>query len=415
MPPQLSSLLFIVVAALLAPMIADAIPRVRVPTAILEIALGVIIGPQVLGLANTEPIVIWMGQFGLAFLFFLAGTELDVERIRGRPLILASLAWTASLSLAVIVAVSLQLVGVVSGAVYVALALVTTTLGTLLPILRDTGEIDTEFGTHVLAAGTVGEFGPILMVAFLLSEGRTRLASAVLINLFVLAVLFAALLARRWRPAVLIRLIQQTMTTSSQVAVRLSIAIVAALVSLAFAFGLDFLLGAFAAGLVVGQVLSKLDRESPSVKTLHAKYEGIGFGLLIPFFFIVSGMQFDLRGLLQSGAGMLLVPLFTVLFLLIRGLPSLLFSRRVLAASDQLSLGLFAATGLPLIIAITELGVAQHQLPEPIATAMVGAGMLSVFVFPLLALVLRRRASQTVTVVGMPAVMGWTEDLPGQQ
>ncbi len=393
MSATLLSLLFIVAAAFLAPLIADAIPRVQIPTAVVEIALGIVIGPQVLALATSEPVVVALSQFGLAFLFFLAGFELDVERIRGRPLTLAGLGWAASLLLAAVIAVSFTTLRGGSGALYIGLAMATTALGTLLPILGDAGELDSDLGTHVLAVGAVGEFGPVALMA-LVFTGRSGLVSALVLNLFALAVLGSVLIARRWRPKRLSRLIERTMRSSGQVGVRLSILILVALVVLAALFGLDFLLGAFAAGLVVGQAISRLDPAHPVVESLRQKYEGIGFGVLIPIFFIVSGMQFDLRGLLQGGPIVLLVPVFAALFLVVRGLPSYLISGRALLPSARPPLALFAATELPLVIAITDRGVVAGELTAPIATAMVGAGMLSVFVFPLLALSARRRGQR---------------------
>jgi Kef-type K+ transport system membrane component KefB len=400
--PLLSSLLVIVAAAFVAPLIADMLPGVRFPVAVVELALGIIVGPQMLALAATDPVIVALSQFGLSFLFFLAGCELDVERIGGRPLTLAILGWIISLILAGIAAEALQVVGVTSGAVYVALALATTALGTLLPMVRDAGELNTDFGTQVLAVGAVGEFGPIAASAFVFSD-RSRLVTALLLNLFIVAAVATVLLARRWRPRRVTRLIEQTMRSSGQVAVRLSVLLLVALVFLSSLFGLDALLGAFAAGLVVGRAVARLEPTHPLVEGLHLKYEGIGFGLLIPIFFIVSGMQFDLRGLLEVGPALLLVPLFAACFLLIRGLPSALVSGHALAASARVPLALFAATELPLVIAITAQGVADGQLPKRIATALVGAAMLSVLVFPLVGLSLRRGAqSQRLATAGAP-------------
>ncbi|MBV9581935.1 MAG: cation:proton antiporter [Chloroflexi bacterium] len=278
-------------------------------------------------------------------------------------------------------------------ALYVGLALATTALGTLLPMLGDAGEMDSAFGTHVLAVGAVGEFGPVALMALVFS-GRSGLVSALVLNLFALAVLGSVLVARRWRPRRVSRLIERTIGSSGQVGVRLTMLVLVSLVVLATFFGLEFLLGAFAAGLVVGQAVSRVDPGHPVVESLRQKYEGIGFGMLIPIFFIVSGMQFDLRGLLQSGAAVLLVPLVAVLFLVVRGVPAYLVSGRALPASARPPLALFAATELPLVIAITDRGVAVGDVSAPLATAMVAAGMLSVFLFPPLGLGLRRRSKR---------------------
>jgi Kef-type K+ transport system membrane component KefB len=352
-------LLIIVAAAFVAPLIADALPRISIPVVVVELALGIIIGPQVLGLATIEPEIVLLSQFGLAFLFFVAGFELDIERIRGRPLNLACVGWIGSLIVAGALAFGAHLVDGDTGTIYVALALATTALGTLLPMLRDSGEMQTEFGTHVLA------------------------------------VVAALVLASRWRPARLMHLLEHTMRASSQVAVRLSIFLLVGLVFLASLFGLDFLLGVFAAGLVVGQTVTRLEPGHPLLEALQLKYEGIGFGLLIPIFFVVSGMQFDLAALLASGFGVLLVPVVAACFLLVRGVPTALISGHSFAAADRAPLALLAATQLPLVIAITERGVVAGQLPDTVATLMVGAAMVSVFLFPPLALGFRRtRRSQ---------------------
>ncbi len=389
----LSSLLAVVAAALFAPLVADAVRRVRIPIPVVEISLGILIGPQVLGLAQIEPVVVALADFGLAFLFFLAGFELDVDRIRGRPLGLAALGWAGSLLLAAVIGAAFQLSGLAAdgGGIYVGVALATTALGTLVPILRDEAQLETRFGTQVLAVGAIGEFGPVVLMALLLST-RNTFGTALLLNAFVLIVLAVVFLAQRWRPTRVIRLIQQTMHSSGQVAIRLCVFILVGMVFLASIFGIDVLLGAFAAGLVVGQAVNQLDRHDPDVESLQAKFEGIGFGLLIPIFFIVSGMQFDLRGLLSGGWYVLLVPVFAACFVVVRGVPTGAVSGRELAAAERWPLMLLAATGLPLVIAITDRGVAEGQLSHTLATALVGAGMVSVFVFPLLALHLRRRS-----------------------
>ncbi len=397
MLPTLTSLFVIALAAVAAPILADYIPGIRVPCVVLEMVLGILIGPQVLGLARPDMVINTFSDFGLAFLFFLAGFEVDLARIWGRPLRLAGISWGASLGAALVIATALRIGGLPAGVLFVALAMSTTTLGTLVPILSDSGTLVTKLGVFTVAAGTVGEFVPIVASALFLDESRRLAASAVAINLFGLGVLAAIILARRFHPARLTRLVKQTIHSSPQLAVRLSLLLLIFLIYLAAEFGLDILLGAFAAGMVVKQVVANSERHalltgqklpgSPDyVAVLRSKYEGIGYGFVIPVFFITVGMSFDLRGLLSSITSLALVPLFLTLFLVVRGLPVLVFYRGALPFGQRRSLALFCATELPLVIAITQLGVDAGRMDTVVAAGMVGAGMLSVFIYPVLGL-----------------------------
>jgi Kef-type K+ transport system membrane component KefB len=393
MENELLHFFFIVTAAALAPVLVDLIPRVKIPVVVVEIALGVLIGPQVLGLAETSPIIEAFSQFGLAFLFFLAGFEIDFDKIKGVPLNRALLSWIVSLVGALALGGVLQAAGITISFLYVGLAMATTALGALLPMLGDAGELETGFGAHAVAYGALGEFGPIVMMALLLETERGGLTSALILNVFVLLVMFSLLAARRWWPARLMRLIGHTMHSSAQLAVRIAIFLIVGFVVLAELMGLDFLLGAFAAGLVIAQFVKRTPESAThEVKALLAKFEGIGFGLLIPIFFVVSGIKFDLDALLGSPTSLVMLPVFLGLFFVVRGLPALWFYRRELGRDDRLALGLFGATALPLVIAITDLGVESGRMAGDLATAMVGAAMLSVFLYPLLGFSLRRRA-----------------------
>lgn len=265
------------------------------------------------------------------------------------------------------------------------MCLCTTALGTLMPILRDAGELKTRFGAFVLGAGAVGEFGPIVLVALILTGQTARWEVTLMLVLFVVIACVVAVLALRYRPARIVRLLSQTMHASGQLPVRLAILLLIGLVVLAETFSLDILLGAFAAGLVVSLASSGED-----AKPLRVKLEGIGFGFLIPIFFVVTGMQFDLDALFESASTILRLPLFLALLLLVRGLPVLIY-RRDLPRADLPPLALYSATALPLIVAITAIGVETGEMRSENAAALVGAGMISVFVFPLVALALRRR------------------------
>jgi Kef-type K+ transport system membrane component KefB len=388
---QLASILVIASVAALAPIVVALRLPLRLPIVVAEIALGILIGPQGLGLAKLDPLIDFLGQFGLGFLFFLAGLEIDFARIRGRPAALAAMGWLISIAAAFLIAGLLQAIGFVLSTLLVGVALSTTALGTLMPILRDSGEMETRLGTFVLAAGAVGEFGPIVLTALLLSGTSNHLASAILLLVFTALAVGAAVIALHFRPPRLLQLIARAMHASAQLAVRLSLLILLGFLFLADSFGLDVLLGAFAAGVIVSMASTREQAEP-----LREKLEGIGFGFLIPIFFISSGMRFDLRALFQSAESLLRLPVFLALFLVVRGLPVLLY-RRDLPRTDLAPLALFSATALPMVVAITGIGVATGRMRADNAAALVGAGMISVFLHPVLALTLRQRTKSART------------------
>ena len=392
MEKELFNFFFVITAAALAPIIVDLITRVKIPVVVIEIALGVIIGPQVLGLADSSLVTESLSEFGLAFLFFLAGFEIDFDKIKGKPLKLAGSSWVVSLVGALILSFVLQKLGVVDSYLYVGVAIATTAIGALLPMLSDAGEMETEFGNHVTAYGAVGEFAPIVMMALLLEGERSGLSSALVLNGFALIVFFALLAARRWWPQRIMRLVEHTMHSSAQLAVRLTIFLLIAFIVLAQIMNLDFLLGAFAAGLIIAQFVKRAPKSGEDeAKALLIKFEGIGYGLFIPIFFIVSGIKFDLNALLGSSTSLMMLPVFLLLFLIVRGLPALFFYRDELSKNNRLALGFFGATELPLVIAITGLGVEHGVMANDLATAMVGAAMLSVFLYPLIGFALRNK------------------------
>jgi Kef-type K+ transport system membrane component KefB len=380
-------ILVVAAVAALAPILVDLTRRMRVPVVVAEIALGIVVGPQVLGLAETDGFIEALSAFGLAFLFFLAGMEIEFERIRGTPIKLGVAGWLISLALGGLVAVALHLADVIDATVLVALALTTTALGTLMPILRDSGILDQRFGAFVVGAGAAGEFGPVVIVSIILAIDAGDAVRSTLLFVFAGIVVVAALLALRAAPARVVRLVGATMGTSGQLAIRLSLLLIVALAVLASEFGLDVILGAFAAGIIVGIVIRGTD-----AREYGAKLDAVGFGFLIPVFFIATGMDYDLDALLSSPSALALVPGFALLFLLVRGLPALLLYRRELAQSERLPLALFSAAALPLLVAITQIGLDTGTMRNDVAVALVGAGMLSVLVYPLLAITLRRRA-----------------------
>ncbi|MFF4267611.1 cation:proton antiporter [Streptomyces virginiae] len=329
-----------------------------------------------------------LSQLGLAMLIFLAGYEIRFDRVKGDTLKRSVWAWLIALALGLVVGTLLARGGGFGQGVYVGTALTSTALGAVLPILRDTGDLQGRFGSVMTAMGAVGEFGPIIAMSLLLS-GRAPAGSAALLVVFALLTAAALFWALRPKPPWLSRVIAKTLHSSAQFAVRLVLLLLVAMLALSEALGLDMLLGAFAAGLITRLVLHGAAPESS--ETVLSKVEAMGFGFLVPLFFVVTGIEFDLDALL-SGGRELLLPVFLALFLVVRGLPIRLLAPRDLGRYERSALVLFGSTALPLVVAITTLGVEDGMMTPGVAAALVGAGMLSVLVFPLVGLWLLARA-----------------------
>jgi Kef-type K+ transport system membrane component KefB len=355
-----------------------------VPSVVVELLLGVLIGPQVLGLETSEFLDFFSG-LGLGMLFFFAGYEIDLRRIAGSPLRLAALGWALSLVLAYTIGGVLAAAGIVLSLLYTGSALATTAIGTLIPILSDSGELRTRFGTYLLAAGAVGEFGPILLLTLFLSTSSAIHNALILLAFVVLAVGVALLAVRSSDHTV--SLFQRTIEKSSQLAVRWIVVLVFALALLAAELGLDLLLGGFAAGMITRQVLK--EREVPG---FDSKLTAVAFGVFIPFFFVVSGMELDIAALFSGAGGVVKLVVFFLLFLVVRGVPALLLYRDVLEQRDRLALAFFQSTQLPLVLAITTLAQETGEMRASTAAALVCAAVLSTLVFPLMGLRLRSGA-----------------------
>jgi Kef-type K+ transport system membrane component KefB len=380
------TLVLIAAIAVICPLLADRLARFNVPDVVLELAFGILVGPWVLNLAHPHQVVNGLADIGLAFLMFLAGYELDLQRMRGRPLRLGAIGWLVSLAIALGLAFALVQTGFALDTLIVGLALTTTALGTLLPMLGDAGVLDGPFGPYFLGAGSAGEFGPIVAVAILLTKKDPLIATALLVA-FVAVAVVGALLATREQPPKMVAVLGRHLHSSAQLPVRIAMLLVFVLVYFAFKLGLDVLLGAFAAGVLVR--LFTIGDDGPVIK---GKLEAIGFGFLIPIFFVVSGVRFNLHVLISSPADLLRVPLFMALFLVVRGLPALVLYRTALPKTQRIPFALFSSTGLPLIVVITDLGVSLGRMRPENAAALVGAGMLSVLLFPILGLNRLRRA-----------------------
>ena len=380
----LTSLFVVVLVAAVTPVLVGLLSRFRVPQVVVLILGGVVVGPQVLGLADPDSIEL-LANVGLGFLFLLAGYELELAVFRQRAGKLAIVGWVVTVALAGAVVGGLAALGLVKAFVPVALGLTTTALGTLLPILRDNNMLRGAFGPFVLAAGAVGEFLPVVAIAIFLGSNGRFIGLISLFTMGVLALLLS-LVPRLGRGGRISRILSEGEHATSQTTLRWTVALLLLLLVVANDFGLDVVLGAFVAGVV-------LHRWAPgNVEALDHKLDAVGYGVFIPIFFVSSGMGLDVRSIVEAPARLFL---FFLLLLVARGLPTLLVYRTALPRARRFELVFIVSTALPLLVALSEIGLETgHMLPEN-AAALVGAGVLSVLVYPAIAVAIDRRIART--------------------
>ena len=384
---EAQSLVFVFLATTLGAVLSRWHLRLILPTVVVEIVLGILIGPEVLGLAELDPYITFLSDFGLALLFFFAGLEVIEHHVPRTVLRRGTIGWGVSLMIGLAVGLVLQQAGVDAEWWLLGVALATTALGTLVPILSDAGVLPTPLGRAVLGTGVAGEFWPIIFISVFLTSVYGEVTEFVLLLGFGVLIAGAAIVATQARPPRLLRILQDTLHTTGQVGVRASILLLALLVFLAADAGFEFVLGAFAAGVLVGLVL-----DSPEGRIVRVRLEGIGFGFLVPVYFVVTGMTFDIDSLLTAD-GLALAALFLALLLVARGASALLWIRE-LGARHTASLALLGATGLPLIVAIVGIGSEKGDISDSVGASLIGAGMISVLVYPFVA---TRLAGITIT------------------
>ena len=380
----LEDLLAVALVAALAPLVIAVLPGPRFPQVVIFLIGGVLIGPDGLGLAETASIAL-LSNIGLGFLFLLAGYELDPLLLRERPGRLGIAGWLISAAIAVGVSAGLGAAGYIKDYVPVGLALTTTALGVLLPILRDSSMLDGEFGRHVRAAGTVGELFPILVIAvFLTQRGHfVALASVALVGVLALVLSAVPRLAGNRRVQ---RIISEGQDATGQTTLRWALALLFLLLAVASRFGLDVVLGAMLAGMVLRRWTRRMKVDTTG---LESKFDAVGYGIFIPIFFVAAGMTLDVHAITADPFRLLI---FFILLLLVRGLPSLLVYRRRLSARQRLEMTFIMATTMPLLVALAEIGERDGVMLPSTAAALVGAGVLSVLVYPLIAVTLHRSA-----------------------
>jgi Kef-type K+ transport system membrane component KefB len=378
-----TNLLVVSVIALAAPLALGFAARVRVPAVVLEIVAGVIVGPSGLGWVEADLVVSIVAVLGLAFLLFLAGLEIDTARLRGPVLRLALAGYAVSLVLGLGVGGGLAALDWVRSPVLVAIALSATSLGLVVPVLKDAGRLDGPLAQTVVASASVADFAAIVLLSLFFSTSEsgtgTRVALMVLFTALVgLTALAAVAVGRSMSLGSVVRRLQDT---TAEIRVRAAVLLLVGFVALASRLGLETILGAFLAGAVVGLV----DKDTSTHPHFRIKLEALGYGFLIPVFFIASGLRLDLAGLVDEPSALLRVPVLVVGLLAVRGIPALLL-RHSHDARSVVAAGLLQATSLPFLVTAGQIGVATGTMSSTTAAGLVCAGLISVVVFPALAL-----------------------------
>src|SRR5215469_12003334 len=375
-----NSVLIIAAIAVLVPVVLGLLPRLPVPGAVLEVIAGIIIGPSVLGWVRADAPVQVLSDLGLGMLLFLAGLEIDAERLREPMARLAGLAFAVSAVLGLLAAFIFRLAGQATHPLLLAIIFMSTSAGLLLPLLKDAGEETTEFGQLVMTAAALGEIVPIVLLSlFFSAASKTTEDQAVSLAIFlILLVLIGLTLARVRRLQRLDRMLDYLEERSGQLRVRAALTLALGCGVLAYRFGFASILGAFAAGLLVH--LIEVSGREPNQQFMD-KLEGIGFGFLIPIFFISTGVAFQLKSLLTHPSALAEVPLFLLALLLVRGLPALLYQHRT-GTRRAAAAGLLQATTLTFVIVATQIGLATGKITPTVAASLVAAGLLSAALFP---------------------------------
>jgi Kef-type K+ transport system membrane component KefB len=388
-----TSLAVILAVAFLVPLALGLLPRLRLPSVVVEIVAGIVIGPAVLGWARPDEIVRVLSTIGLAFLLFLGGLELDLRRLRGPIARVAALGFLLSIALAAGCGLVLAHVGLVDDALLAAVILTATSLGLVIPVLKEAGQIDSRLGQLVIAGASIGDFGAIILLSALFSTDSSGPAAkvALLLEFVVVVGLLALVVGVSGRSMRIGGVLRRLQDTTAEIRVRGAMLLLIVLIVLAQRFGLETILGAFIAGAVVGFVDRDVDHTHPRFRL---KLEAIGYGFLVPVFFVSSGVTFDLHALLDDPATLALVPVFLAALLVARGVPALLY-RPVVGSRGALVAGLFQATSLPFIVAATQIGVGIHALTPSTAASFVAAGLASALLFPVTGLAVLRRGGDT--------------------
>jgi Kef-type K+ transport system membrane component KefB len=382
-----TGLLVVAAVAFVAPILASVVPRHLIPAVVIEVLLGLAVGPQGLGWVQPKGAVELLYIMGFGFLLFLAGQDIDPSHFRDPMLRVTGVAYLCSLALAFPVA--LGLIAVASGADLrlIALALTSSSLGILVPVVRDSGDLDTDFGQLTILAGSVGEFASLLLLTILFSADAKSTPEQIL-YVAIMGVAAAATgigLYGLWRTGRMGRILASLDDTASQLRVRGAFLVLLIFAGLAHGFGVDTLLGAFVAGVVL-RLADGDDR--PNIDVFKAKLDAIGFGFLIPVFFVVTGVHFDVDALFSHASALELVPLLVLAIAIVRGGPALLYRSR-LGNRPAVAVAFLQSATLTFPVVVAEIGLSLNLLNQATAAALIGAALLTVILFPAIALALR--------------------------
>ena len=382
-----NGLLIVSLIAIAAPILVSTVRWLKIPGVVLEIVAGIVVGPAGFGWVKLDAPIQILSLVGLAFLLFLAGLEIDLMRLKGRLLRLALAGFVATLVLGAVAGEVFHAAGWVRSPFFLAVALAATSLGLVVPVLKDAGEADSTLGQLIIAGATVADFGAVILLSLFFSESAGGTASKlVTLGAFALVVLVVgATLLRAGRNVRLDAVLTRLQDTTAEIRVRIAVALLIGFVALAAKVGLETILGAF----IAGALLNLVDRDSMSHPQFRVKLDAIGYGFLIPVFFVSSGLRFDLKALTDSPSAFVRVPLFLVALLVVRAVPAALYARAV-GRRGAVVAGFLQATSLPFIVTATSIGVSIDAIRPVTAAALVAAGLLSVVLFPLIALGIAR-------------------------
>jgi Kef-type K+ transport system membrane component KefB len=383
------SLLVVVLISFLVPLLIGFFPFIRVPAPVLLIVFGIVVGPSGFGWVRVDLPVKVLSLIGLAFLLFLAGLEIDPRRLRGPIVRQIGLGYVFSLCLAAVVGFGLGVGGVTKSPLLIAIALSATSLGLVVPVLKDARQSESQVGQFTIAGASVADFGAVLLLSvfFSMSRGSTSGKFILLGGFVVVIVVAVATLSRLGTSERLTSVLEMLQDTTAEIRVRFAVVLLVLFVVLASKFGLETILGAFLAG----AILNFVDRDSMSHPNFRAKLDAIGYGFLVPVFFVTSGLTFDLRALVHSPSAFAEIPLFLLGLLVVRGVPAIVY-RSSVGPRNAIAIGLLQATSLPFLVVASAIGVSLGVIKPVTGTALVSAGLLSCVIFPLVALILLRRA-----------------------
>jgi Kef-type K+ transport system membrane component KefB len=386
-----TNLALVAAVAFTAPLVLGLLPTVRLPAVVLELVLGIVVGPSVLGWVHVDEPVEVLALLGLAFLLLLAGLEVQFDKLRGRLLRIATFGFAISFGIALVTALLLDAAGLTDAPLLIAIMLSATSLGVVTPVLKDGGEATSQFGQLVIAAASIADIATVVLLSLFFSEESSS-TGAKLVLLGGFAALIAAIalaVARAQRSMRISAALVRLQDTTAQIRVRGAFLLLAAFVVLADRFGLEAILGAFVAGAVLKLVDTDRAMTHPR---FHAKLEAAGFGVFVPFFFVTSGVRFDLDALFADAATVARVPVFVLVLLAARGLPALLY-RDVLDHRRAAAAGLLQATSLSFLVVASQIGIELDLISAATGAALVAAGLVSVLLFPLGAVTLLREPS----------------------